>query len=92
MDFHATAPLFAGYDPAEGGGAVKPPMHLASTFCFPSAAAAAAHFEASQGLREPVEGYIYSRLSNPTLEVAEKRHFLRWVWLMKLEEPSQSDK
>ena len=73
MDFHATAPLFAGYDPAEGGGAVKPPMHLASTFCFPSAAAAAAHFEASQGLREPVEGYIYSRLSNPTLEVAEKR-------------------
>lgn len=71
-----TAP-FAGHHPAEHLGAVKPPLHPASTFVFPSAEAGAARLETAygvEGAQPPSEpGYIYSRLSNPTLEVAEKR-------------------
>jgi len=71
-DSHAL-PLFAGYDPADALGAVKPPIHLASAFCFPSAEAAAERFEASHAGTATAEGFIYSRLSNPTLAVAEQR-------------------
>ena len=71
-DSHAL-PLFAGYDPADALGAVKPPIHLASAFCFPSAEAAAELFQASHAGASSADGFIYSRLSNPTLEVAERR-------------------
>ena len=71
-DSHAL-PLFAGYDPADALGAVKPPIHLASAFCFPSAEAAAELFQASHAGAPSADGFIYSRLSNPTLEVAERR-------------------
>lgn len=71
-----TRSIFAGYDPFENKGAVKPPMHPASTFVFPSAAAGAAHMETAygvEGAETPPEGYIYSRLGNPTLNIAETR-------------------
>ena len=72
-----TKALFAGYNPADNHGAVKPPMHPASTFVFPSAAVGAAHMETAYGVdgaeTPPEGGFIYSRLGNPTLSVAETR-------------------
>ncbi len=72
-----TKALFAGYNPADNHGAVKPPMHPASTFVFPSAAVGAAHMETAYGVEgaetPPEGGFIYSRLGNPTLSVAEAR-------------------
>jgi methionine-gamma-lyase len=77
-DLHLeTRSLFAGHDPSENHGAVKPPIHPASTFVFPTAAAGAAHMETAYGVEgaetPPEDGFIYSRLGNPTLSVAEKR-------------------
>ncbi|PCJ81972.1 MAG: methionine gamma-lyase [Bacteroidetes bacterium] len=72
-----TRALFAGYEPSENHGAVKPPIHPASTFVFPDAATGAAHMETAYGVEgaetPPENGFIYSRLGNPTLSVAEKR-------------------
>jgi len=72
-----TRSIFAGYDPTENFGAVKPPIHPASTFIFPDARTGAAHMETAYGIEEaetpPEDGFIYSRLGNPTLSVAEKR-------------------
>ena len=77
MPHLSTSAPFAGHNPAEHLGAVKPPMHPASTFVFPNAETGAAHLETAYGVpgAEAPErpGYIYSRLSNPTLELAEKR-------------------
>ncbi len=72
-----TSAPFAGHRPADHLGAVKPPLHPASTFVFPSAEVGAAHLETAYGVpgaKAPESpGYIYSRLSNPTLEMAEQR-------------------
>ena len=72
-----TKALFAGYNPADNNGAVKPPIYPASTFVFPSAAIGAAHMETAYGVEgaetPPEGGFIYSRLGNPTLSVAETR-------------------
>ncbi|MBQ81159.1 MAG: methionine gamma-lyase [Crocinitomicaceae bacterium] len=72
-----TRSLFAGYDPPENFGAVKPPIHPASTFVFPSARTGAALMETAYGIEGAEapegDGFIYSRLGNPTLTVAEKR-------------------
>ena len=72
-----TRSLFAGYSPAENFGAIKPPIQPASTFIFPDARTGAAHMETAYGVEgaetPPKNGYIYSRLGNPTLTVAEKR-------------------
>jgi methionine-gamma-lyase len=51
-------------------------MHPASTFVFPDARTGAAHMESAygvQGAETPPEGFIYSRLGNPTLNMAEQR-------------------
>ncbi len=71
-----TRSIFAGYEPAENFGAVKPPIQPASTFIFPDARTGAAHMETAygvEGAETPPDGYIYSRLGNPTLTIAEKR-------------------
>ena len=72
-----TRSIFAGYDPTENFGAVKPPIHPASTFIFPDARTGAAHMETAYGSEgadtPPEDGFIYSRLGNPTLNIAEKR-------------------
>ena len=71
-----TRSIFAGYEPTENFGAVKPPIQPASTFIFPDARTGAAHMETAYGIEgaeTPPDGYIYSRLGNPTLTVAEKR-------------------
>ncbi|MBX7532108.1 methionine gamma-lyase [Qipengyuania sp. 1XM1-15A] len=56
-----------GYDPAENMGALTPPMHMASTFAFDSAEQGGAIFAGDQ------QGYFYSRISNPTLDLLEQR-------------------
>lgn len=56
-----------GYDPAENMGALTPPMHIASTFAFDSAEQGGAIFAGEQ------QGYFYSRISNPTLDLLERR-------------------
>ena len=71
-----TRAMFAGYNPSDAGYAVKPPMHPASTFVFPDARTGAAHMETAYGVdgaETPPEGFIYSRLGNPTLNMAEQR-------------------
>ena len=73
----ATAMLGFGHDPADRDGSLKPPLFPTSTFAFPSAAAGKRAFELAVGIAEPEDGeemaMIYSRLSNPGLEVLEER-------------------
>ncbi len=56
-----------GHDPHQTEGSVKVPIYQTSTFEFASAAEGK-HFFAAKGA-----GYIYSRLDNPNLRVAEAR-------------------
>lgn len=56
-----------GYNPAENQGALTPPMHLASTFAFETAEQGGAIFSGQE------QGYFYSRISNPTLDLLEQR-------------------
>lgn len=73
----ATAALGLGYDPHDHAGSLKPPLFATSTFAFPTAAEGKRVFELAHGIREPEPGeemgMIYSRLSNPGLEVLEQR-------------------
>ncbi len=66
-----------GYKPEESKGAVKSPIFQTSTFVFKTAEEGKAYFELAYGLRDknPDEemGFIYSRISNPNLEILEKR-------------------
>ncbi len=66
-----------GYHPGEYGGAVKCPVFHTSTFAFSSAEAGKRQFELAYGLDKARPGEalrnIYSRISNPNLEVVEKR-------------------
>lgn len=66
-----------GYQPANSHGAIKPPLYQTSTFVFPSAQTGKEFFAEAYGLRERdpshPPGLIYSRLSNPDLEILESR-------------------
>ena len=71
-----TLAIHAGHRPADHQGSIKPPIHATSTFVFPSAEHGAAHMEAAYGVEgavAPDNGYIYSRLGNPTRTAAEVR-------------------
>jgi cystathionine gamma-synthase/methionine-gamma-lyase len=69
-----------GYDPAQAWGAAKPPIVLTSTFVYPSAQAAKdfhrAFFDGAtvgeHGGPIP-DGFIYSRLGHPNLDMVEAR-------------------
>jgi methionine-gamma-lyase len=63
----ATRAIHHGYDPMQEGGALTPPVHLTSTFAFDSAQHGAELFAGER------EGHVYSRLSNPTLDLLERR-------------------
>ena len=63
----ATRAIHHGYDPAENGNALTPPLHLTSTFAFPDAETGGALFAGE------AEGHIYSRISNPTVALLEAR-------------------
>ena len=63
----ATRAIHHGYDPQSEQGALNPPMHLTSTFTFETAQAGGEMFAGER------KGYIYSRISNPTLDLLEQR-------------------
>ncbi|TDQ84098.1 methionine-gamma-lyase [Dongia mobilis] len=63
----ATRAIHLGYDPTEHAGALTPPLHLTSTFAFDSVEQGAALFAGERA------GHIYSRISNPTLDLLERR-------------------
>lgn len=63
----ATRAIHLGYDPMEHEGALTPPLHLTSTFAFETAEAGGEIFAGER------PGHIYSRISNPTLDLLETR-------------------
>lgn len=63
----STRAIHAGYDPVEEHGALTPPVHLTSTFAFESAEAGGEMFAGTR------EGHFYSRISNPTTDLLERR-------------------
>lgn len=63
----ATRAIHHAYDPLQNQGALTPPLHLTSTFAFESAEAGGQMFAGDR------EGHIYSRISNPTSDLLERR-------------------
>jgi len=63
----STRAIHHGYDPLDEHGALTPPLHLTSTFAFDTAETGGARFAGE------TPGHIYSRISNPTVELLEKR-------------------
>jgi methionine-gamma-lyase len=63
----STMAIHHGYDPMENEGALTPPLHLTSTFVFETAEAGGNMFVGEQA------GHIYSRISNPTNDLLERR-------------------
>ncbi|MEO1406229.1 MAG: methionine gamma-lyase [Pseudomonadota bacterium] len=63
----ATKAIHHGYDPLDEQGALTPPLHLTSTFAFESAEAGGARFAGE------ADGHVYSRISNPTTDLLERR-------------------
>lgn len=59
--------IHKGYNAEQHNGSLAPPIFQTSTFVFDSAETGAARFAGEQ------EGYIYSRLSNPTVAMLEER-------------------
>lgn len=66
MDF-TTAAIHHGYDPGDEQGALVPPLHLTSTFAFETAEAGGEMFAGER------PGHFYTRISNPTLDLLERR-------------------
>lgn len=63
----ATRAIHHGYDARGSEGALTPPLHMTSTFAFESAEQGGAMFAGEQ------QGHFYSRISNPTTDLLEKR-------------------
>jgi methionine-gamma-lyase len=63
----ATRAIHHGYNPADNENALTPPLHLTSTFAFPTAEQGGALFAGE------AEGHVYSRISNPTVALLESR-------------------
>ncbi|MGX5714225.1 methionine gamma-lyase [Sphingopyxis terrae subsp. ummariensis] len=63
----ATRAIHAGYDAKANDGALVSPLHLSSTFVFETAEAGAEIFAGER------EGYFYSRIANPTVDLLERR-------------------
>lgn len=63
----STRAIHEGYDPMEEGGALTPPVHFTSTFAFATGEAA------GQAFSGEVPAHFYTRVSNPTLDLLERR-------------------
>ncbi|MFP7571686.1 methionine gamma-lyase [Marivita sp. S2033] len=63
----STLAIHHGYDPLENEGALTPPLHLTSTYAFETAEAGGEMFAGER------PGHIYSRISNPTCDLLERR-------------------
>lgn len=66
-DGFATRAIHHGYDPMEERGALTPPVYMTSTFAFPTTAEGGDRFAGT------AEGYVYTRLGNPTQALLEER-------------------
>lgn len=70
MNNHVESEMMSfGYEPSEHHGSVKPPIYLTSTFVLEKAE----HGAESFGPGKTVDRFVYSRLDNPTLRLAEER-------------------
>jgi len=63
----ATRAIHHGYDPAANEGALTPPLHLTSTFAFETAEQGGEMFAGTRA------GHVYTRISNPTLDLLKRR-------------------
>jgi methionine-gamma-lyase len=63
----ATRAIHFGYRPQDHQGALVPPLYQSATYAFPSVEDGAARFAGE------AEGFIYSRIGNPTLDLLERR-------------------
>lgn len=63
----STRAIRYGYDPYAGHGALNPPIYLSSTYTFPTVDDGSARFAGEQ------EGFVYSRIGNPTTCLLEQR-------------------
>ncbi|MGS2718661.1 methionine gamma-lyase [Eionea flava] len=63
----ATRAIHKGYDPMSHQGSLVPPLYMTSTFAFPDAKTGGDRFAGE------TEGYIYTRLGNPTQALLEER-------------------
>ncbi len=63
----ATKAIHGGYDPSNHQNSLTPPIYQTSTFTFPTLEHGARRFAGVE------EGYIYSRLANPTVTVLEEK-------------------
>ncbi|MXN66797.1 methionine gamma-lyase [Stappia sp. GBMRC 2046] len=63
----STTAIHHGYDPAMNDGALTPPVHMTSTFAFETAEAGGEMFAGERA------GHVYSRISNPTVDLLERR-------------------
>jgi len=63
----ATRAIHHGYDPYQNDGALTPPIHISSTYAFPTAETGGRRFAGEE------QGFIYSRLGNPGTRLLEAR-------------------
>lgn len=63
----STRAIHHAYDAYAGVGSLNPPVYLSSTFTFPTVEDGAARFAGEQ------EGFVYSRVGNPTTVLLEQR-------------------
>ncbi|EAV46096.1 methionine gamma-lyase [Stappia aggregata IAM 12614] len=63
----ASRAIHLAYNPHDNEGSLTPPLHLTSTFVFETAEAGGEMFAGERA------GHIYSRISNPTLNLLERR-------------------
>ena len=63
----STRAIHEGYDPLDYHGALNPPVFLTSTYAFERSVTGSERFAGT------TDGYIYSRVGNPTVSVLEKR-------------------
>ena len=66
-DSFSTMAIHHGYNPMDNEGALVPPLHLTSTYAFETAEAGGEMFAGERA------GHIYSRISNPTCDLLERR-------------------
>lgn len=63
----ATRAIHSSYDSSTAEGALNPPIHMSSTYSFESVEQGAARFAGQDS------GHFYSRISNPTQDILERR-------------------
>ena len=63
----ATRAIHVGHRPADGSGALTPPVFMTSTYAFETAEAGEEIFRGER------EGYVYGRTRNPTQSLFEER-------------------